>query len=68
MKDVTTIFETYRDAQGIANTYFSTRDNEDWDIIEVSKLLPPSYSDVSSLLNWQGTTLRWLRTGNTKHN
>jgi hypothetical protein len=35
MKDVTTIFETYREcARHLRNTYFSTRDNEDWDIIE----------------------------------
>ena len=35
MKDVTPIFETYREcARHLRNTYFSTRDNEDWDIIE----------------------------------
>ena len=35
MKDVTTIFETYREcARHLRNTYFSTRDNEDWNIIE----------------------------------
>lgn len=35
MKDVTTLFETYREcARHLRNTYFSTRDNEDWDIIE----------------------------------
>ncbi len=35
MKDVTAIFETYREcARHLRNTYFSTRDNEDWDIIE----------------------------------
>ena len=35
MKDVTPIFETYREcARHLRNTYFSTRDNEDWEIIE----------------------------------
>jgi hypothetical protein len=35
MKDVTQIFETYREcARHLRNTYFSTRDNEDWDLIE----------------------------------
>jgi len=35
MKDVTPIFETYREcARHLRNTYFSTRDNEDWDTIE----------------------------------
>jgi hypothetical protein len=35
VKDVTQIFETYREcARHLRNTYFSTRDNEVWDIIE----------------------------------
>ena len=35
MKDVTPIFETYREcARHLRNTYFSTRDTEDWDVIE----------------------------------
>lgn len=35
MKDVTSIFETYREcARHLRNTYFSTRENNDWNIIE----------------------------------
>jgi hypothetical protein len=35
MEDVTSIFETYREcARHLRNTYFSTRDNEDWEVIE----------------------------------
>jgi len=35
MKDVTSFFETYREcARHLRNTYFSTRENHDWNIIE----------------------------------
>jgi len=35
MKDITAIFETYREcARHVRNTYFSTRTTQDWDIIE----------------------------------
>jgi len=35
MKDVTPLFETYREcARHLRNTYFSARENSDWNIIE----------------------------------
>ena len=39
--DVTKIFETYREAsRHLRNTFFSTRDSGDWDVIGSLSLVP----------------------------